>query len=224
MAENKKSFILYVDQKSTIDMLSDEQAGKLLKHIYAYVNDENPTLESLELRLVFEPIRLQFKRDLKKWENTKDQKSVAGIMGNLKRYNPDLYEAVQSNSMRLIEAQNIAEARRSSQRDTELAVNVNDNVNVNVNVNDINISFDLFWDLYDKKVGDKTKIEKKWNKLTNQQREDIVKYIPKYIASQPDKQFRKHPETFLNQKGWEDEIILKKPNRGEITIDSFQVW
>lgn len=133
MAENKKSFILYVDQKTTVDMLSDEQAGRLLKHIYAYVNDEYPTLDSLELKLAFEPIKQQFKRDLKKWENTKEQKSVAGIMGNLKRYHADLYEAVQSNAMQLSEAQSIAETRRTSQSDTKLAVNVNDTVNVNVN-------------------------------------------------------------------------------------------
>jgi hypothetical protein len=135
MAENKTSFILYSDQKSTIDLLSDEQAGKLLKHIYAYVNDENPILDSLELKLVFEPIRLQFKRDLKKWENTKEQKSTAGIMGNLKRYHSDLYEAVQSNTMQLSEAQKVAEDRRNSHSDTELAVNVNDTVTVNVNDN-----------------------------------------------------------------------------------------
>ena len=40
MAENKKSFILYCDQRSVIDMLPDDIAGKLFKHIYAYVNDE----------------------------------------------------------------------------------------------------------------------------------------------------------------------------------------
>ena len=40
MAEGKKSFILYVDQRGTFNKLSDEQAGKLIKHIFAYVSDE----------------------------------------------------------------------------------------------------------------------------------------------------------------------------------------
>lgn len=72
---------------------------------------------------------------------------------------------------------------------------------------DINISFDVFWNLYDKKVGDKVKIKKKWSSLKDIERELIIQYIPKYIASQPDKKFRKNPEAFLNNKSWNDEII-----------------
>jgi uncharacterized protein YdaU (DUF1376 family) len=71
----------------------------------------------------------------------------------------------------------------------------------------INISFSVFWDLYDKKVGDKEKIESKWNKLSNEERELIQGYIPKYIESQPSKKYRKDPLTFLNNKSWNDEII-----------------
>ena len=33
-------------------------------------------------------------------------------------------------------------------------------------------------------------------------------YLPGYIQSKPDKQFRKHPTTFLNNEGWKDEIII----------------
>lgn len=76
-----------------------------------------------------------------------------------------------------------------------------------VKVEVINIEFDKFWNLYDKKVGDKTKLQKKWENLKDDEREDVIKYIPRYIASKPDKQFRKDPSTFLNQRGWEDEII-----------------
>jgi uncharacterized protein YdaU (DUF1376 family) len=72
----------------------------------------------------------------------------------------------------------------------------------------INISFNNFWDLYDKKVGDKNKAEKMWNKLKDQDRESIMKYIPKYILSQPEKKFRLHPTSFLNQNGWESELII----------------
>ena len=34
-----------------------------------------------------------------------------------------------------------------------------------------------------------------------------MNYIELYKQSQPDKQFRKNPETFLNNKSWNDEII-----------------
>ena len=79
-------------------------------------------------------------------------------------------------------------------------------------IDKINISFDVFWNLYDKKVGDKNKIESKWNKLSNNNRILIIDYIPKYKESQPDKKYRKNPETFLNNKSWNDEIINTNEN------------
>ena len=75
----------------------------------------------------------------------------------------------------------------------------------------INISFSEFWDLYDKKVGSRSKLEKKWNSLTNEQREIAMKHIPKYKASQPDKKVRKNPETYLNNESFYDEIIMEQP-------------
>ena len=67
MAEGKKSFVLYSDQRSIIELLSNEQAGILLKHIFSYVNDENPIDKEAIIMLAFEPIKLQMKRDLIKW-------------------------------------------------------------------------------------------------------------------------------------------------------------
>ena len=81
MAEGKKSFVLYVDQKTTIDQLPDEVAGKLLKHIYAYCNDENPVTDDLLLNIAFEPIKQTFKRDLKRYKERADRSRVNGTKG-----------------------------------------------------------------------------------------------------------------------------------------------
>jgi len=72
---------------------------------------------------------------------------------------------------------------------------------------DINIDFEWFWDEYDKKVGMKDKLKRKWNNLTDQERQNAMNYIEIYKQSIPDKQFRKNPESFLNNKSWNDEII-----------------
>ena len=69
--------------------------------------------------------------------------------------------------------------------------------------------FNDFWELYDLKKGSKQKLKKKWDNLNQETKEEIMVYIPKYINSQPDKQFRKHPGTFLNNESWKDEIIIK---------------
>lgn len=68
-------------------------------------------------------------------------------------------------------------------------------------------TFNNFWDEYDKKRGDKIKLQKKWEKLTQAEKEAVMEYIPHYKQSQPEKQYRKDPETFLNNKSWNDEII-----------------
>ena len=81
-----------------------------------------------------------------------------------------------------------------------------ENRTITINEN-INIDFDWFWNDYDKKVGDKQKLKRKWNKLTDQERQNAMNYLDLYKQSVPDKQFRKNPETFLNNKSWNDEII-----------------
>jgi hypothetical protein len=93
--------------------------------------------------------------------------------------------------------------------------------NVNVDVNskeresskdnslkkDSDSEFERFWDLYDKKTGDKTKIRNKFLKLSKTDRAKIFETLPAYVASTPEKRFRKNPETYLNNKSWNDEII-----------------
>lgn len=71
----------------------------------------------------------------------------------------------------------------------------------------LNKEFEVFWSLYDKKVGNKPKLLVKWGKLTKEERRAALEYVPKYKEAQPDKQFRKNPETFINNKSWLDEII-----------------
>lgn len=73
--------------------------------------------------------------------------------------------------------------------------------------------FDMFWEMYDKKVGDKTKVKKKFLSLPEAEREKIFETLPRYIASTPDKVYRKHPATYLNNKAWNDEIVIKNEQR-----------
>ena len=80
-------------------------------------------------------------------------------------------------------------------------------------------TFEVAWNLYQKKVGPKDKLKAKWNKLSLRDRKSAIEYIPLYIQSQPDKQFRKNFQTFLNQRGWEDELIFKQSYEQQRAID-----
>ena len=72
-------------------------------------------------------------------------------------------------------------------------------------------TFERAWNLYEKKVGCKSKLEKKWNSMSQKDRKAAIEYIPLYVLSQPDKKYRKNFQTFLNQRGWEDELIGATP-------------
>ena len=78
MATDKKSFVAYADWKFTFDELSNEKAGELIKHIFAYVNDENPESEDMLINAVFANIKHTLKRDLKKWNKQHEQRKQAG--------------------------------------------------------------------------------------------------------------------------------------------------
>ena len=121
MAKNKKSFVLYTDLKFTVDKLRDETAGKLFKHILDYVNDKNPIAENELIEIAFEPIKQSLKRDLKVWTANREAKRIGGIVGNLKRWNPDLYELYTADPSRLDELNRIAEDRKASHTDGNLS-------------------------------------------------------------------------------------------------------
>jgi uncharacterized phage protein (TIGR02220 family) len=153
MAENKKSFLLYADLLHTFEELTDEEAGKLIKHLLRYVNDLDPEAPDRLTKIAFEPIRRQLKRDLQKWDLTKEENSKNGQMGNLKRWNEDLYRRCLAKEITLEEAVKIANDRRISPPDSppinfvaplspsvaKIADTVNDTVNDTVKEEDINI-------------------------------------------------------------------------------------
>tara|TARA_R100001460_G_scaffold34942_1_gene67622 strand:- start:772 stop:1347 length:576 start_codon:yes stop_codon:yes gene_type:complete len=80
MAKDKRSFILYMDQRGIFDKLNDEQAGKLIKHIYSYCADEDPEAEFI-IDIAFEGIKQSLKRDLKKYNVYIDKQRENGRKG-----------------------------------------------------------------------------------------------------------------------------------------------
>lgn len=78
--------------------------------------------------------------------------------------------------------------------------------------------FSIFWELYEKKVG-RPKCEKLWSKLSTKEKEECLAYIPLYKLAQPDKQYRKNPETFLRNKSWNDELIYRNNGTDKPSLD-----
>lgn len=117
MADNKNTILVYSDWIEKFEALTDEEAGKLIKHFFRYVNDLDPVAPDRVTELSFIDIKNSLKRDLKKWEDTLETRSINGRLGNLKRWNNDLFLKVQSNEITLEEAEEIANNRKKSHSD-----------------------------------------------------------------------------------------------------------
>lgn len=180
MAEDKKSFLLYCDLIHTLKHLPKEKLGELFLHILEYVNDENPVSDDLIINITFEPIKRQLKRDLIKYEEVRERNRQSAR----KRWD--------------------AHALNGMPTDAKNADTVTDTDNDTVTDKEINVSFDCFWDLYDKKVNSKD-CKKKWEKLKDEERQKIIDTLPAFLSQIKDKQFQPHPATYLNQKRWNDE-------------------
>lgn len=130
--KGKQSFILYADLKNTLDQLPDDVAGRLFKHILDYVNDLNPQTDELILKVAFEPIKQQLKRDLKNWDEVRGKRSVAGKLS-----------AAQKQLM-------LTSVESVEQDSTKSTVNVNVNDNVNDNVIDFEKLIEVYNLIFDK--------------------------------------------------------------------------
>ena len=122
MANGKKSFLLYVDIIHSVNILDNEEAGQLFKHILDYVNDKNPILEDRLLQATFEPIRQSLKRDLEKYDKRVDVARHNGEKGG----RPKKAEITQKTQS----------VKNKPKKAVSVSVSVSDSVSVNDSVSD----------------------------------------------------------------------------------------
>jgi len=174
----KEAFLIYKTFYDPIKDMTNEQLGRLFRAIFNFQLNGTAKVEK-DIRMAYKFFENQFKIDKKKY----DVICLKNKENALKRWNATAYDRIRPNAM-----------------DAD-----NDNENNNENENSINIPFDEFWDFYDKKIA-RVKCEKKWKKLKNSEREEIMKTLPGFLKLIKDKQYQPHPFTYLNQRRWEDEI------------------
>lgn len=117
MAKDKKSFVAYCDWLESFEELTDEEAGRLAKHLFRYVNDLNPEAPDKITKMCFIPIKQSLKRDLVKYEERAGRARENGAKGGRPK-------TQKTQSV-------ISEPKKPD----SVNVSVNDNVNVNANVN-----------------------------------------------------------------------------------------
>jgi len=118
MAVGKKKVIVYTDWINQFKDLTDEEAGKLIKHFFEYVNDLNPSSDRL-IELLFNPIKATLKRDLEAWESKQQTNKENGLKGGRPR--KEITEINPNNPNGFLITQN----------NPQKGVSVSDSVNVN---------------------------------------------------------------------------------------------
>lgn len=118
-----KYFIMHIDYKKHIDLLSDSQAGMLFKAIYAYVNDETISKLDPMTEMAFSFIKAQIDRDLMKYKETCEKRKKA-IEARWGEKNTSEYKCIQMDT--------------NNNNNSNNSSNSNSNSNSNNNSNDNN--------------------------------------------------------------------------------------
>ena len=137
------SFVLYKEYREYIDMLSDQETGRLFKALFSVLSGgEEPELEG-STKIVFKVIYGQIMRDLEKWEETCRKRSEAGKKGGRPAKTVDASEKqtkaneskIKQTKAKKAENETENEYENENEYETENEYeNVNENENENENV------------------------------------------------------------------------------------------
>jgi len=204
MTSKRKSFVLHKDSLEILPDLTDDQAGKLFKAIYAYQIDDELKLDQI-IKMVFLPFKNQFIRDDEKYTETCERRAVAGSKGGKQKV------ANASNSKQKVA--NVADSVSKSVSDSKSKSDNDSNKEVTID------RFAEFWDLYGKKT-DSSKCKAKFSRLAKSEIQLLFANLPAYIKSTPDKQYRKNPITWLNGKCWNDDVMQNQQAKSTHTFET----
>ena len=121
----RETILLFTNLKEPLDALTDEQAGKLLKAIFAYQAGEKVNLDGL-LNVVFLQIKQQIDYNNERYEEKTRKLSEAGKKGMQSRWNKDNEVITKDNEV-------ITKDKVVIKVNNKNNLNVNDNVIVNEN-------------------------------------------------------------------------------------------
>lgn len=188
---------MYKSFYAPIAQLSLEYKGMLLDAIFIYQIEKTEPEPTSPIYVAFMFFKTQFRLDEIKYDKVLEAKIIAGKQGGIN-------SGLSRNEAKKADA-SFGSKNEANEGD-------NDNVNETDNEKSLNILFSVFWDVYGKKVGDKDKCIKTWEKLKDEERTKIIETLPLFKAQFTDKQYLPYPQKYLSNKRWNDVIETKKTN------------
>jgi len=99
MAENKNGVLVYADWIDKFEALEDDEAGRLIKHFFRYINDLNPEFPDKITKVSFLDIQNTLKRDLVKWEERAERSRLNGLKGGRPPLNTNPQEPKETHQV-----------------------------------------------------------------------------------------------------------------------------
>ena len=116
----KKSFVLYHDNREQIELLSDEQAGRLLKALMQYSEcGIVPDFSDPMLKMVFSFLASQIRRDTEKYEETCRKRSENGKKGGASTKNKNAAKTSKSRQKQAKQADNDSDSVSDRENENE---------------------------------------------------------------------------------------------------------
>lgn len=207
----KESFILYLEQQEIFEMLTDEEAGKLIKAIFEYEKTRKISEVERPIQIAFMPIKIVLDKNREKYN-----KKVEANKKNIeKRWNKE-------NTKNTIGKNGINTNTQNTDNDNEydnVNVNVNDNVNNNIPASEVKTSTASV-KASKHKYGEFKNVLLKDEELQSlkeqyQNWEELIKYLDEYIEMKG----YKAKSHYLCIKKWVVDAVKKqKANNNTIQV------
>ena len=210
MKTEANTILLFTEHRAAIDYLSDEDAGKLIKALFAYVDENKLPDFNGPMMSLFTVIRTQIDRSHEAYK-AKCEKNSANAK---KRFATHSASATVSSG---IPSQANVNERIPPHTDASLPnpnrnpkpkPDIDDGANTHIINEDVVVEgevypFDEIWNIYGKFVGDVEALRKRWDELSADEKRNIFNYVPLYVQSRPEKKYRKDFANFLTCRTWE---------------------
>jgi hypothetical protein len=223
MQKEANTILLFTEHRAAIDYLSDEDAGKLIKALFAYVDESKLPDFNGPMMSLFTVIRTQIDRSHEAYKakcernsaNAKKRFAVHSTSATASPGNPS-----QANvSERMPPHADASLPNPTPNQNPIPNPGIDDGADTHI-INDAEVaeneedSFDKIWDLYDKHVGNVESLRTTWATLSANEKRKIFDYVTIYVRVRPDRKYRKNFENFLACRTWETEPINQTDRNG----------
>lgn len=194
----KETIIFYKEWLTLINSLPDKSRLEFYDLIFSQDKVVLSKIKDAHLRSVLDFVQQKIDKNHVKYEEVISKRKLAGIKSG---------EARRKKGTKRTSVQSVQQ--KGTKRTDSDNVNVNDSVNVSdKEIN--NERFEEFWNLYDYKKS-KPKAMLAYEKAIKiDSHENILNGVKAYIKARGnDKQYWKHPTTWLNAHAWQDEYSTK---------------